>query len=123
MTISVARANSANVDREHRLVKVDPADVWDVLPGRSSHCSAPRVRTIEASYRKVDHLANEVPAGRSHAQAAVETRGDSRAATIMGALLGIALLVGSAFGGVFSGEEYSYVPNEDHSSVVSANVR
>lgn len=123
MTISVARSNSANIDHGHRLVKVDPADVWDVLPGRPSHCSAPRVRTIEASYRKGDHLDNEVPLGCSHAQTAVETRGDNRAATIMGALLGIALLVGSAFGGVFSGEELTYVPNGDHSSVASANDR
>lgn len=123
MTISIARPNCSNLENASGAYRVDPADVWDVQRARPSRCSSSRVRTLDASDRKDDQYRQRASVDLTEGKQPVETHGENRAAAIMGALFGIALLVGSAFGGAFSGEEKGYVPTEFQNAVASANAR
>lgn len=102
---SMNSVNSAR-DGESNLVNpVAAAEVWDldrVSPrGRSSR----RVRTLSAFDRKDERL-NAVPiCGRGREDDVFETHRERKEGVVLAGILSAALLIGSAFGGVFSGSE------------------
>lgn len=109
MTISLARSNSTN-STDGFPVRVDPADVWDL-----DRVSSPRrvphgVRTLDDMNRKRELRVSGLMTARHGDADTIETRREKRAATMMGAVLGLGLVVGSVIGGAFSFDDGGYGP-------------
>lgn len=106
MTISIDRANSVNATHLTGGTTVQPADVWDLNRGARSLTGKGNVRTLDSSIRTQGHR----PEMRSRYSNAVadgeqpDMRREKRTASVMGVLLGMSLLIGSALGGAFSGD-------------------
>lgn len=84
---------------------VPPAEVWDVDSGASRRVGTPSVRTLNSLNRiheRTPRAGSGAVAGRREA---FESRHETRDTVILGVSMTAALLIGSAFGGVFSGEE------------------
>lgn len=112
MTISLARPNCTETATVKGAASVAPADVWDLDRRGREKRGTPHVRTLDAGNRKYGS-ADRGGSGRAQGlNDAFETRREKAGATIMGALFGIALIVGSAFGGAFSGGDAGFVPDE-----------
>lgn len=103
MTMTATPRYAGHAARTSRPASVPPAVVWDLPSAISDAPAAASVRSLGDSNRT---------SGRSNADpniaewvdvAPVDARGESRANVLMGALLGFALILGSAFGGVFTG--------------------
>lgn len=112
MTISLIRPNSAETSSVRQTMSVAPADVWDLDRNGREIRNATHVRTLDTPNRKYG-LADSGGSGSARdSQDVFETRREKAGATVMGALFGIALIVGSAFGGAFSGGDAGFVPDE-----------
>lgn len=87
-----------------------PVDTWDLMEG-SAVSARGSVRTLEEGYRtSVDYREGLDQVGQ-RIETAIENEKEKRASLILGGVLGLALLIGSAFGGVFSGEEVDPAPS------------
>lgn len=111
MTISLARTNSTEV-KTTRTRSVIPADVWDLERRSVNAHETAHVRTLDARNRTCASVDIGGSNGRPESDGVFESRREKGGATIMGALFGIALIVGSAFGGAFSGGDAGFVPHE-----------
>lgn len=112
MTISIARTNSTDAASAYSSRRVAPADVWDVdrrVPARRNVAS---VRTLEGSSRKYEPAARAYVRDEIQPDSVIEPRREKSGAVIMGALFGLALIVGSAFGGAFSGGDAGFNPDQ-----------
>lgn len=120
MTISIARSNSTDTASAYSSRRVAPADVWDVDRRVSTRRNVASVRTLEASSRKYE------PSSRAYVQeeieldSVIEPRREKAGAVIMGALFGLALIVGSAFGGAFSGGDAGFNPDQMGNTITAA---
>lgn len=86
---------------------VPPAEVWDVDSGVSRRVGTPGVRTLNSVNRiheRTLRAGSGAVAGRGES---FESRHETRDTVILGVSMTAALLIGSAFGGVFSGGESS----------------
>ncbi|MCT1683647.1 hypothetical protein M3A74_02275 [Corynebacterium appendicis] len=119
MTVSIARSNSTDSHAAATGSRIQPADVWDLDRRRATVGGGVNVRTLEPTSRKY------TPIGSRHSEAfevqdnGFETRREKTGAAIMGALFGLALIVGSAFGGAFSGGDAGFAP-QDASTQIAA---
>lgn len=112
MTISIARPNTDEANSSARTLRVAPADVWD-LERRGEHgAHVSRVRTLDTENRKYGPVVPGRGGNLQQEDDGVESRREKAGATIMGALFGIALIVGSAFGGAFAGGDAGFVPDK-----------
>lgn len=100
--------NSVNYARNAGSISqryVQPAEVWDLkkVPGRAVETS--RVRTLGANDRKGDRLNLVHSCGERKTDDVFESHRERKEGVVLAAILSVALLVGSAFGGAFSGPE------------------
>ena len=116
MTISLARPNSANTTDNLRSAEVEPADVWDLDRAPVIRSSHRHVRTLDEHNRMNESSLRARPEDPDSPNTALETRREKRAATLMGALLGLGLVAGSIFGGAFSFEEDGFSPAQVNES-------
>nr|VDG63462.1 Uncharacterised protein [Streptococcus thermophilus] len=129
MTISIARPNSTNTNEFLSATKVEPADVWDLDRVPAARVAHRHVRTLDGNNRMNESPLRTPPERAYTVNTALETRREKRAATLMGALLGLGLVAGSIFGGAFSVEEDGYAPAETNepanlqNAVASVNYR
>ncbi|GAB3075685.1 hypothetical protein [Corynebacterium aquatimens] len=121
MTIAVRNPRTANVPAGSIHRAPQPADVWDI-PERTQHRRADHVRTLGEFNRNPEPYRDIAEPTRAGIETKIEKQHEARAATLMGTMLGLALIVGAAFSGMFSAEEPApaapAAPN-----VVSASVR
>lgn len=100
--------NSVNSVRDAESNLVNPeaaAEVWDLDRVSPRGRSPRRVRTLSAFDRKDERL-NAVPiCGRGREDDVFETHRERKEGVVLAGILSAALLIGSAFGGVFSGSE------------------
>lgn len=103
MTMTATPRYAGHAARTSWPASVPPAVVWDLPSAISDAPAAAGVRSLGDSNRT---------SGRSNADPNIsewvdappaDARGESRANVLMGALLGFALILGSALGGVFTG--------------------
>ena len=109
MTVSIAINPVQNRYQAGRsgVSVVPPAEVWDVDSGASRRVGTPGVRTLSSMNRiheRTPRAGSRTVAGRGEA---FESRHETRDTVILGVSMTAALLIGSAFGGVFSGGESS----------------
>lgn len=119
MTIPLARPNSTERNKAKEAMRVVPADVWDLERSIGSPRNASQVRTLDSANRKsapMDSGGGSVPRG----ERSTDLHREKASAAIMGALFGIALIVGSAFGGAFSSGDGGAVPREANQPVAAA---
>ena len=100
--------NSVNYARSAGSISqryVQPVEVWDLekVPGRAVEAS--RVRTLGAYDRKGDRLNLVHSCGERKTDDVFESHRERKEGVVLAAILSVALLVGSAFGGAFSGTE------------------
>lgn len=123
MTISIVRTNSTDSSSMATPQRVQPADVWDLDRRRSGDAAPVHVRTLESSNRKY----GPIPDGHSDRDEgsadSFETRREKTGAALMGALFGLALIVGSAFGGAFSGGDAGFVPQDAGNQIAAVSQR
>lgn len=105
MTVSIAINPVQNRYQAGRggVSVVPPAEVWDVDSGASRRVGTPGVRTLSSLNRmheRTPKAGSGAVAGRGEA---FESRHETRDTVILGVSMTAALLIGSAFGGVFSG--------------------
>ncbi|WP_291313745.1 hypothetical protein [Corynebacterium sp. UBA2622] len=102
MTIVTRNNVPASVSRALPSPAVAPAVVWD-LPARSLHtCGSGVVRSLGAAERTRARSNISPDSPRAALSDPREARHETRASLMMGAALGLALLIGSAVGGVYS---------------------
>lgn len=82
---------------------VPPAEVWDVDAGTGSRVGSPRVRTLSSLNRIHDRTRRPNSGAVGDRGEVFESRHEMRDTVILGVSMTAALLIGSAFGGVFSG--------------------
>lgn len=112
MTISLTRPISTETNQSTPPVRVAPADVWDLERQIRGAGQVSRVRTLDADNRKYAPVHAGLEERITVEERSIETHRDKAGAAIMGALFGIALIVGSAFGGAFSGDDAGIAPAE-----------
>ena len=113
MTISITRTGSTNGSYsrvKEMSSRVYPADVWDLDRSRPGRGKSVNVRTLEQTSRKYDPLRRSSSEGVEAVGNEFETGREKTGAALMGALFGVALIIGSAFGGAFSGGDAGFVP-------------
>lgn len=120
MTISLTRPNSVEVNPSPRAARVVPADVWDIERRGDTARNAAHVRTLETGNRKYSSEDFRGAGGAQGNGDAFESRREKAGATILGAFFGIALIIGSAFGGAFSGGDAGFAPHEASQQMVAA---
>lgn len=99
---------------------VPPAEVWDVNSGAQRRVGTPSVRTLTSLNRmhgRPPRTDRGAVGGRGEA---FESRHETRDTVILGVSMTAALLIGSAFGGVFSGGEGSAAASDDQGSQTAA---
>ena len=113
MSVAINPAYKAFASRPGAGSVVPPAEVWDVESAPQRRTGGAGVRAISASHRTDARSSNgEIMAGSAGANV-FETRHETRDTLLLGVCMTAALLIGSAFGGVFSAQE------EDPSSMTS----
>lgn len=86
---------------------VPPAEVWDVDSGASRRVGTPSVRTLNSLNRMHERTPRSGSGAEGSKGEVFESRHETRDTVILGVSMTAALLIGSAFGGVFSGGESS----------------
>lgn len=86
---------------------VPPAEVWDVEYGASRRVGTPGVRTLSSLHRIYERTPRAGSVAEGSRGEVFESRHETRDTVILGVSMTAALLIGSAFGGVFSGGESS----------------
>lgn len=123
MTISIARTNSTDSNNAATSPRVQPADVWDLDRRRGAVRGEVNVRTLSPSSRKYGPIGSRHPGAFESPDNDFETHREKTGAAIMGALFGLALIVGSAFGGAFSGGDAGFVPQEAGTQIAAVSHR
>ena len=116
MSIAINPVHNASASRLGAVSVVPPAEIWDLdsVPKRRSGGAG--VRTISASHRtSARSVSNRVSGGSTEADT-FETRHETRDTLLLGVCMTAALLIGSAFGGVFSAQD------KDPSSMTASQV-
>lgn len=105
MSIAINPVHNASASRPGAASVVPPAEIWDLESASKRRTGGAGVRTISASHRtSARSSANRVSGGSTEANA-FETRHETRDTLLLGACMTAALLIGSAFGGVFSAQD------------------
>lgn len=113
MSVAINPVHKAPASRPGAASVVPPAEIWDLDSGPERRTGGVGVRTISASHRTgARSTVNGVLDGSADANM-FETRHETRDTLLLGACMTAALLIGSAFGGVFSAQA------EDPSSMSS----
>lgn len=122
MTISLTRPNSIDNNDSRRnapVGRVVPADVWDVDSREGNRLGNRNVRTLGAPYRNYGSVPFERIESSTLDESPIETRREKTGAALLGAMFGIVLIVGSAFGGAFSGGDAGFDPTEMGSTMAA----
>lgn len=82
---------------------VPPAEVWDVDASTGCRAGSPRVRTLGSRNRMHERTPGIGAGAVGNRGEVFESRHETRDTVILGVSMTAALLIGSAFGGVFSG--------------------
>ncbi|QPK82507.1 hypothetical protein G7Y29_06315 [Corynebacterium qintianiae] len=104
MTIQLERVYTAPTSEGPALLRTLPADMWDLPASAPAARKAVHVRTLEPGSRNRERRPLGEIGLRPTREEAFETRHENRANVFMGAALGLALILGSAAGGAFSGD-------------------
>ena len=122
MTIQIDRPHAAHTSFNSATAPTLPAAVWDLPEAESISRGARHVRTLSPVHRNSERVnAGTVRAGAQNSDM-FETRHENRASLLMGAALGLALILGSAAGGAFAGDSSDQVADAT-SGVTAASVR
>ena len=113
MSVAINPVHNVFVSRTGAAAVVPPAEVWDVDSASQRRTSGAGVRTISGSHRTSARSASTAVSGGSPDANTFETRHETRDTLVLGVCMTAALLIGSAFGGVFSAQD------EDPSSMTS----
>lgn len=100
--------NSVNSSRDAesiQVISVPAAEVWDLDRVSSRGLSSRRVRTLDALDRKDERLSAVSICGSGQEDDVFESHRERKEGVVLAGILSAALLIGSAFGGVFSGSE------------------
>lgn len=109
MTIIINDNCTASTKYASSPVSSAPVDTWDLVEGTSAGYRG-NVRTLGEGYRTSAAYREGLDEVGQRIETAIENEKEKRASLILGGVLGLALLIGSAFGGVFSGEEVDPAP-------------
>ncbi|AWB84163.1 hypothetical protein [Corynebacterium liangguodongii] len=101
MTIQIERNNAPQAAYREHLAEVLPAEVWDIPAAPRCPRRPSGVRTRGVPHRNYGREKRFEQASGVSATPAFETRHENRAGILMGVILGLALIVGSAAGGAF----------------------
>ena len=113
MSVAINPVHNAFVSRPGAAAVVPPAEVWDVDSAPKRRTGGAGVRTISTTHRTSARSSSDtVSVGSSDANT-FETRHETRDTLLLGVCMTAALLIGSAFGGVFSAQD------QDPSSMTS----
>ena len=119
MTISIARSSSTDSSSMKPASRVQPADVWDLDRRSSALRNRPTVRTLGPDNRKYEHRGAPDRVEFGGGADSFESRRETAGAAVLGALFGVALIVGSAFGGAFSGGDAGFI-SDNHGTQMAA---
>ena len=106
MSVAINPVHNAFVSRPGAASVVPPAEVWDVDSMSQRRTGGAGVRTISAKYRTSARSSSGTVSGGSSDANAFETRHETRDTLLLGVCMTAALLIGSAFGGVFSAQDH-----------------
>ena len=113
MSVAINPVHNAFVSRPSAAAVVPPAEVWDVDSAPKRRTGGAGVRTISATHRTNARSGSTAVSGGSSDANTFETRHETRDTLLLGVCMTAALLIGSAFGGVFSAQD------QDPSSMTS----
>ena len=116
MSVAINPVHNAFVSRQGAAAVVPPAEVWDVDSASKRRTGGVGVRTISATHRTSARPSFDTVSGGSSDANTFETRHETRDTLLLGVCMTAALLIGSAFGGVFSAQD------QDPSSMTSGQV-
>ncbi|SDL77440.1 hypothetical protein SAMN04488535_0739 [Corynebacterium mycetoides] len=122
MTIQIDRASTAHTPHTAHPARATTVAVWDVAPETHTRAHSTRVRTLSPHNRTHERVPRLPRPTEIPAETAFESRHENRADILMGAVLGLALILGSAAGGAFSADPADQGHGAAH-DVVSAQVR
>lgn len=105
MSVAINPVHNTFVSRSGAASVVPPAEVWDVDSVSKRRSGGAGVRAISTSHRTdARPIRGEVLDGPSDVNP-FETRHETRDTVLLGVCMTAALLIGSAFGGVFSAQD------------------
>ena len=105
MSIAINPVHNVSASRPSAASVVPPAEIWDLDSVPKRRTGGAGVRTISASHRtSARSVSNRVSGGSTEANT-FEIRHETRDTLLLGACMTAALLIGSAFGGVFSAQD------------------
>ena len=113
MSVAINPVHNAFVSRQGAASVVPPAEVWDVDSAPQRRTGGAGVRTISATHRTSARSSFKTVSGGSSNANTFETRHETRDTLLLGVCMTAALLISSAFGGVFSAQD------QDPSSMTS----
>lgn len=105
MTIAINPAQRRNPALNRAASVVPPAEVWDVDPQPLRHEESASLRAIHPLDRKAECPSGAQSSSTETVREAFEPGHELRDTVVLGVCMTAALLIGSAFGGVFSDGE------------------
>lgn len=126
MSVAINPVHNTLVGRTGAASVVPPAEVWDVDFAPKSRTGGAGVRAISGSHRMDARSSAKGSLDGFSNVNAFETRHETRDTLLLGVCMTAALLIGSAFGGVFSAQTEdpsSMSSGQDAHSAVAATAR
>ena len=105
MSVAINPVHRESAFRPGATSVVPPAEIWDLESAPKRRTGGVGVRTISASHRTSARASMNGVSGGSDDANTFETRHETRDTLLLGVCMTAALLIGSAFGGVFSAQD------------------